>query len=84
MFFHMQSYLFFIYFAFSVAVSTYSGCLINLHETNVFSHLYHLDRVIFHFYSFFDENHVSKQNSPRWDAVFCGVSSGAILFAFVP
>ena len=34
--------------------------------------------------SFFDENKLSKQNSPRWDAAFCGVTSGAILFAFVP
>ena len=25
-----------------------------------------------------------KQNSPRWDAAFCGVTSGAILFAYVP
>ena len=30
--------------------------------------------VIIHFNSFFDENHVSKQNSPRWDAAFCGVT----------
>ena len=33
--------------------------------------------------SFFDKNHVNKQNSPRWDAAFCGVTSGAILFAYV-
>ena len=32
--------------------------------------------------SFFDENHVSKET--RWDAVFCGVPSGAILFVYVP
>ena len=25
---------------------------------------------------------VSKQNSPRCDAAFCGVASGAILFAY--
>ena len=25
-----------------------------------------------------------KQNSPRWDAAFCGVTSGAMLFAYVP
>ena len=32
-----------------------------------------------------DENHVSKQNSSRWaGATFCGVTSGAILFAYVP
>ena len=35
------------------------------------------------FISFFDENHVSIQNSPRWDAAFCGVISGAIMFAYV-
>ena len=27
------------------------------------------------FISFFDENPVSKRNSPRWDAAFCGVTS---------
>ena len=37
--------------------------------------------VIFHFYVIFDENHVSKQNSLRWGAAFCEVTSGAILFA---
>ena len=26
---------------------------------------------------------LSKQNSPSWDAAFCGVTSGAILFAYV-
>ena len=43
---------------------------------------------IFYFISFRDENHVSKQNSPRWDAALSGVIAGpgAILFAtmFVP
>ena len=34
--------------------------------------------------SVFDKIHESKQNSPRWDAAFCGVTSGAILFAYVP
>ena len=34
--------------------------------------------------SFFDANHVSKQNSPRWDAAVRGVTSWAILFAYVP
>ena len=33
-------------------------------------------------FSFFDENRVSKQNSPRWDAALCGVTSGDILFAY--
>ena len=36
------------------------------------------------FSSFFDEIFVSKQNSLRWDAAFCGVSSGAIVFAYDP
>ena len=34
--------------------------------------------------SFFDGIHVNKQNSPRWDAAFCGVISGAILCLYVP
>ena len=36
--------------------------------------------VNFHYNPFFDENHVSKQTSPRWDAAFCGVTCEAILF----
>ena len=40
--------------------------------------------VIFHFYLLFDENRISKQKSPRWDAAFCGVISGAILIVYVP
>ena len=39
---------------------------------------------MFHFISFFDEFPVSQQNSPRWDAAFCVVASGAILFDYVP
>ena len=31
--------------------------------------------MIFHYFFFFDENHVIKQNSLRWDAAFCGVTS---------
>ena len=27
---------------------------------------------------------LNKQNSHRWDAAFCGVTSRAILFAYVP
>ena len=34
--------------------------------------------------SFLDEIHVSKQKSPTWDAAYYGVTSGAILFAYVP
>ena len=40
--------------------------------------------VIFNLISFFDEIPPNKQNSPRWDAAFCCVPSGAILFACVP
>ena len=62
--------------------------------TNGLPHRYYLDESIFIFrghrdlffifISFFDGNHVSKQNSPRLDSAFCGVTSGAILFAFFP
>ena len=41
-------------------------------------------RVILIVISFFDEIPQSKQNSPTWDAAFCGVTSGVILFAFGP
>ena len=67
--------------------------MINPFVTNGHSHLYHLDestfifrdiRSIFIFISFYDENRVSKQNCPRLDAAFCGVTSGAIQFAYVP
>ena len=34
-------------------------------------------------YIVFDENPLSKQNSHRWDAAFCGVTSVAILFGYV-
>ena len=58
--------------------------------TNVLFHPYHFDESTFIFrgirsiISFFDEFPVSQQNSPRWDAAFGGVTSGAILFAHVP
>ena len=48
---------------------------------------YHLDESTLIFRgirSDFDEISLSKQNSPRWDAAFCGVTSWAILFAYVP
>ena len=60
--------------------------------TNGLSHPYHLNgsphfRGIgsnFSFFSsFFGENQVRKQNSPRRDATFCDVTSGVILFAYV-
>ena len=40
--------------------------------------------VVLNFYSLFDELSLSIQNSPRWDTTFCGVTFGAILFAYVP
>ena len=60
--------------------------------TNGLSHPYHLDESIFIFrdigiiiffilISFFDEDHASDQNNPRWDDAFRGVTSGANLFA---
>ena len=40
--------------------------------------------VILNFYSIFLMKFLpSKQNSARWDATLCGVTSGAILFAYV-
>ena len=69
---------------------------INSYLTNGFSHRYRLGEftfilgmlgVIFIFISFFDEISLCEQNSPRWDAAYCGVSgvtSGAIRFAYVP
>ena len=62
----------------------------NQYVTNGLSHPYHLDESIFIFkgignnFLFFNENYVSKQNSPKWVAALCGVTSGAILFAYVP
>ena len=61
--------------------------------TNGISHPYQLGEstlfigalgVILIFISFFDESRLSKQKCPRWDAAFCGVTPGAILFAYVP
>ena len=57
--------------------------------TNGRFHRYHLDEPNFilgksRVISLFDENHVSKQNSPRWDAAFCGVTYEAILVEYVP
>ena len=69
---------------------------LNPYLTNGFSHHYRLDESTFifrgvmsdffflFFISFIVEFPPSKQNSPRWDAAFCGVTSGAILFAYVP
>ena len=63
----------------------------NLHVTNGFPILcvspflfLGISGVNFHLYFIFYEKHVCKENSPRWDAAFCGVTSGAILFTYVP
>ena len=40
--------------------------------------------VILVLFFFFNVTPLSKQNSPRWDAVICGVTPRAILFAHVP
>ena len=40
--------------------------------------------VFFIFMPFFDEIPLSKQNGPKWDATFCDITSGTILFAYVP
>ena len=68
--------------------------LLNPFLTSRFSHHYHFGKSTFILWgvgsnfliliSFFDEISLIKQNSPRWDAASCGVTSGAILFAYVP
>ena len=40
--------------------------------------------LIFLFNFLFNNNRLWKQNSPRGDVAFCGVSSGAVLLAYVP
>ena len=67
---------------------------LNPYLTNGFSHQYQLDESTFIFcglsgdfylfISFFDEISLCKHNSPSWDAAFCGATSGAMLFAYVP
>ena len=58
---------------------------VNPNKPNGFSHPYQMVSpfslfrafgVIFLFISFFDEIHVSKQTSHRWDAAFCGSHPG--------
>ena len=65
---------------------------INPFMTNGFTHHYHLGkstfifrgiRSIFFLLFIHYENSLSKQYSPRWDATLCGVTSGAMLFAYV-
>ena len=70
-------------------------CFINPYLTNGFFHHYQLDestfifrgvRSDFYFFlsDFCDEISLGKQNSPRWDAAFCGITSAAMPFAYVP
>ena len=76
-----------------VTSTTFCGH-INPYLTNGLSHHYQLGDSTFIFrgvrsdfyfsFSFFNEISLCKQNSPRWDAAFCGVTSGAILFAYFP
>ena len=76
-------------------ISTCSPCSpVEPYLTNGFSHHYDLGESTFNFRGvrndfyflsdFFYEISLCKQNSPRWDAVFCGVTSGAMLFAYAP
>ena len=63
--------------------------MINPYLTNEFSHCYQLGESSFIFrvlgvISNFYVIPLCKQNSPKWDAAFCGVTSGAMLFAYVP
>ena len=55
------------------------------------SHLYQWDGstvifrgVYFQFYLFLGYSCKETEKKPRWDAAFCGVTAGAILFAYVP
>ena len=62
--------------------------------TNAISHPYHLDEsisslrgirsILFSFLFHFSMKIMSANRiAPRWDSAFCGVTSGAILFAYV-
>ena len=66
---------------------TLTGCSRRYHldeSTFIFRGFLGASGVIFHFISFSGKNHISKQNSPRLDAAKRGVTSGAIMFAYVP
>ena len=54
------------------------------YQLGEFTFIFRGVRSVLIFISFIDKIPPSKQNSPRWDAAFCGVTSGAILFAYVP
>ena len=65
---------------------------LNTLVTNELSLCYHFDESTFIYRGFgcdlknfakFFNKYLSKQNSPRCDASFCGVTSGAILFAYI-
>ena len=82
------------YTIFSYSLQFFLSFSFNPYVTNEFSHHYQLDESnftfrgvmgdFFIFISFFDEISLYKQDSPRWDAAFCDVTSGAMLFAYVP
>ena len=60
--------------------------LFNPYFTNGLSHCSHLEESTFTLRDTrsdfdFDAFSLSKQNSPRWDAAFCGVSSGATVYS---
>ena len=66
---------------------TLTGCSRRYHldeSTFIFKGLLGASGVIFHFISFSGKNHMSKQNSRISDAAKRGVTSGAIMFAYVP
>ena len=61
--------------------------LINPYMRNGLAHKYQLGESTFPLgtlgvISFLDEISSMQQNSPRWDAAFYGVTSGAMLFAY--
>ena len=66
---------------------TLNGCSRRYHldeSTFIFRGFLGASGVIFHLISFCGKNHISKQNSPRWDAAKRGVTSGAFMFSYVP
>ena len=46
--------------------------------TNELSHPYHLDESIFIFISFFDQNHLSKQNGPHGALLYAALHVGLL------
>ena len=66
----------------SIYFATLQGYVI--FETELYFHFEGRQEGFLNFIQYFDENSLSKQNNPRWDVAFCVVTSGAILFAYVP